>query len=284
MWRRGEPDVLIEPGSCGYGAGIPAPVPTSEPEAAAATAAVRELIDRDRLRAEPQLIDGYLDLIGNADPTGTHPGQRLMESSGLARIYERLWRPLWSRVLLGAIGPGMRGEQELAERMLDLSPGDCVLDVGCGPGSFTRRFAEAVDPGFAFGLDASKPMLTRAVAVGVRPNLAYVRADAAALPFRDRSFEAICCFAALHLIERPWAALDEMARVLAPGGRLALLASLNRGPVPTRAVDLASRALSGVRIFGPGELTVALRERGLERVEQRPSGLAQFVFARRPSS
>lgn len=247
-----------------------------------ALAAVRELLDPGRLREEPAVSAGYLDLVGGVDPTGPHPGQRLMESGALARIYERVWRPFWSRVLIGMIGPGMRGEQELAERMLELSPGDRVLDVGCGPGNFTRRFAEATEGGLAVGLDASRPMLARAIEEGVRPNLAYVRGDASALPFRDHSFDAVCCFAALHLVAQPWRALDEIVRVLAPGGRLALLTSCSRGPLPAWPVDLAVRGLGGIRIFGREELTGALRERGLEQVGQRLSGLAQFVSARRP--
>jgi ubiquinone/menaquinone biosynthesis C-methylase UbiE len=86
-------------------------------------------------------------------------------------------------------------------------------------------------------------MLALAVRNTRNANAAYVRADACALPFRDGSFDAICCFAALYLIERPMQALDEIARVLAPGGRVALLSSCNRGPLPagtTNAVALAS--------------------------------------------
>jgi arsenite methyltransferase len=63
-------------------------------------------------------------------------------------------------------------------------------------------------------------MLAQAVRHGVPENVAYVRADAAALPFHDGSFDAVACLAALYLIERPLQALDELVRVLAPGGRL----------------------------------------------------------------
>ena len=48
--------------------------------------------------------DGYLDLLGDEDPTGAHPGQRLMVSRALPLIYERLWRPLGGRLLMG-MGP-----------------------------------------------------------------------------------------------------------------------------------------------------------------------------------
>ena len=104
-----------------------------------------------------------------------------------------------------------------------------MLDVGCGPGNFTRSFARSAEDGTVVGLDTSRTMLARAVQETHAENVAYVRADACALPFRDSSFDAICCFAALYLIEHPIQAVDEITRVLAPGGHLVLLSSCGRG-------------------------------------------------------
>src|SRR3954453_17535280 len=96
--------------------------------------------------------DGLVDLLGDDDPTGAHPGQRLMVSRALPGIYERVWRPSggggvsWEGrpsgggILLGAMGPGMRGEHGIALEMLPIGPADKVLDVACGPGYFTRSF------------------------------------------------------------------------------------------------------------------------------------------------
>ncbi len=238
------------------------------------------LLEPARRPAVARVEDGYLDLLGEEDPTGAHPGQRLMLSSTLALIYERLWRPLGGRLLMGAAGPGMREERRMALNMLDLSPNDRVLDVACGPGNFTRGFAHAAGEGLTVGIDASKTMLTVAVRRSDSANLAYVRGDACSLPFRDGSFDAVCCFAALYLIQEPMRALDEIARVLAPGGRVALLSSCNRGPLPAGVTDAVVRSLSGVRIFARDELTRALRDRGLTGIEQHVVGLAQFVSAR----
>lgn len=245
-------------------------------------------IDRtlDLLSSTParlQLQEGYLDLLGDEDPTGPHPGQRWMDSRLLPLIYERLWRPLGGRLLMGATGPGMRGEHLIALEMLALAGGEQVLDVGCGPGNFTRSFARAAVDGLVVGLDASKTMLARAVQETDAYNIAYLRGDACALPFRDASFDAVCCFAALYLIERPMRALDEIARVLAPGGRIALLSSCSRGPVPAAITSPLVKSVTGVRMFARYELTNALRARGLTDVQQRVSGLAQFVAARRPA-
>lgn len=225
---------------------------------------------------------GYLDLLGQRDPTGTHMGQRLMVSRALPLIYQRFWRPLGGRLLMGLTGPGAGGEHRMALEMLSIGPGDRVLDVACGPGNFTRDFALAASDGLIVGIDASAPMLDVAVRDTAADNVAYVRGDACSLPFRDGSFDAICCFAALYLIERPLQALAEIIRVLAPGGRVALLASCNRGPLPTGAANTVVRGLSGVRIFARDELTRPLDAAGLIEVEQQVSGLAQFVSARKP--
>ena len=230
--------------------------------------------------------DGYLDLLGaGEDPTGSLPGQRLMASRVLPLIYERLWRPLGGRVLMGALGPGMAGERRIALEMLGLGAGDTVLDVACGPGNFTRAFAVAAgEDGVVVGLDASRTMLARAAAERPVAGETYVRASATDLPFRDGSFDAVCCFAALYLIEDPLLAVAEIARVLAPGGRVALLSSVARGPLPAGVSDAVVRPLTGVRIFGRDDLTRALADGGLVDVRRRVSGLAQFVSARRPGS
>jgi SAM-dependent methyltransferase len=200
----------------------------------------------------------------------------------LPLIYERLWRPLGTRLFMGAMGPGMRGEHRIALEMLALERTDRVLDVACGPGNFTRAFARAAPEGVVVGLDASKPMLDRALVESNPPNVTYVRGDAHALPFKDESFDAVCCFAALYFISEPLRALDEIVRVLAPGGRVALMTSVNRGALPAPVSDALIRRATGVRIFGRDELTGALRERGLTVGEQRVAGLAQFVSASRP--
>ncbi len=225
---------------------------------------------------------GYLDLLGGQDPTGTHFGQRLMVSRALPLIYQRFWRPFGGRLLMGLTGPGTGEEHRMALDMLSIEPGDKVLDVACGPGNFTRDFARAAGDGLVVGIDASASMLDVAVRDTDSDNVAYIRGDAGALPFRDGSFDAICCFAALYLIEEPLRALAEIVRVLAPGGRVALLTSCNRGPLPAGVTGPVVRRLSGVRIFARDELTRAMKDDGLVEVDQRVTGLAQFLSARKP--
>src|SRR3954447_6427628 len=59
----------------------------------AALDTVLDLFDPARRPAEPDLEQGYVDLLGDDDPTGSLPGQRLMISTVVPRIYERWWRP-----------------------------------------------------------------------------------------------------------------------------------------------------------------------------------------------
>ena len=233
--------------------------------------------------ARPDVRDGYLDLLGDADATGGGPSQRLMASRLLPLIYERAWRPIGGRVLMGALGPTMADERRIALDMLAVDPGATVLDVACGPGNFTRAFADAAgDDGLVVGLDASRTMLAQAVRERGPGTIAYVRGDAARLPFRDGVFDAVCCFAALYLIEEPFRAIAEMARVLKPGGRVALLSSVNRGLLPTAVTNAVVRTLTGIRVFAADDLTRALESHGLVDVRRRIAGFAQFVSARRP--
>jgi len=240
------------------------------------------LLDPARRPPAGSVVDGYLDLLGGAGRSGGRPAQRLMLTRALPVVYERWWRPTWGRMLMGPLGPGTAGEHRIAQELLELGPGDTVLDIACGPGNFVRDFAASVGRGgLVVGLDASPTMLARAVEdTRTAPNVAYLRGDAVRLPFRDGAFDAVCCFAALHLFAEPLAALDAMARVLAPRGRLAILTSA-RAPLTPGPVGALIGAATGLRVFGREEITRALGERGFEDVRRRVSGLAQFVGARR---
>jgi SAM-dependent methyltransferase len=247
----------------------------------------RGLLDPEAARraGEPGAEEaGYLDLLGD-DLESTGPTQDLMTTRLVPAIYERYWRPALARVAKGFTGPGMEEEARIARLLLGLAPGDLVLDVACGPGNFSREFARAVgDQGLVVGIDASATMLARGVAeleAERRENLALVRGDAMRLPFRDRCFDGVCCFAALNLFADPFSALDQMRRVLVPGGRIALMTSVRRQLTLPPLKPVIERA-SGMRLFESDELVVALQERGFENVRQRVAGMVQFVGGRLP--
>lgn len=226
----------------------------------------------------PDASGGYIDLLGEAAPRPTGFAPMLMNSGVLPMVYERWWRPGWGRLLTGM---WRSDEHRLARQLLGLEPGVRVLDVACGPGNFTRDFARAVAPsGLAVGIDASTTMLERAVRDTPGGEAAYVRGDAVLLPFRDATFDAVCCFAALHMFAEAERALDHMARVLRPGGRVALLTSRRRDPQPLRTLDSIGGRLSGQRMFGEREIVHMLERSGFTDVTHRPAGVAQLVGAR----
>jgi ubiquinone/menaquinone biosynthesis C-methylase UbiE len=197
------------------------------------------------------------------------------------RIYERWWRPALGRLFKGLLGPGMKDEHRIARLLLGLGRGDGVLDVACGTGNFTRGFARTVgSEGLAVGIDVSETMLARAVAdtadAGLA-NAAFVRGDAQELPFREESFEAVCCFAAFHLFADPMRALDRMTSVLTPGGRLALFTTARNRSAPVRSAESMLALRSGARLFEQREVVDALRARGFIEIRQRITGITQFV-------
>jgi SAM-dependent methyltransferase len=105
-------------------------------------------------------------------------------------------------------------------RFLDLVPpaGRLTLDVGCGEGRVTRDLKELGHR--VVGLDASETMV--AAARDADPSGDYLVADAAALPFPDGQADLVVAFMSLMDVDDMVAAVRELARVLKPGGILAL--------------------------------------------------------------
>jgi ubiquinone/menaquinone biosynthesis C-methylase UbiE len=209
-------------------------------------------------------------------------GQRLMRSALLPKVYEAAWRP----VLFTAFSAGRdtADEDRAVARLLDPQPGESLLDVGCGPGNTTRRLARmrrATAP--TVGLDASATMLARARRDTDDPRVSYVAGRAEALPFDDFSFDLVTCLGALYLMDDPHRALHELARVLRPGGRLAVLTTVLRGPLPLQLAAQVVTAPGGLRMFGAGEVAGTLGAAGLVGVRRELRGAFQLVDALRPA-
>jgi SAM-dependent methyltransferase len=128
--------------------------------------------------------------------------------------------------------------------------GSGCLDVACGPGNFTSFFADQLaGDGFVIGLDNSVPMIERAVRDNSGARAVYMRGDALDLPFNNRAFDVVTCFAALHLVSQPFGVLHEMVRVLSPGGRIAVMTTYGRESfLLQKALELGA-TICGVRVF-----------------------------------
>jgi SAM-dependent methyltransferase len=99
----------------------------------------------------------------------------------------------------------------------EIKPGFCVLDVACGPGgvaaALKRRGAHVT------GIDLAPGMV--ALALRLNPGVKFREGNVEALPFPDKSFNAVVCNFGLGHFPRSEAAVSECVRVLVPSGTVA---------------------------------------------------------------
>lgn len=133
---------------------------------------------------------------------------------------------------------------------LELSPGDVVVDMGCGTGATLPYLRERVGPeGTVVGLDVTAPLLARArrlVADRGWENVHLVRADATRPPVGGR-IDALVASFVVGMFEDPAAVVDGWCDLVVPGGRLALLnaaRSEHRLAAPVNAVLKAVTVVS----------------------------------------
>lgn len=141
------------------------------------------------------------------------------KAAAVRDMFDRI-SPSYDRVnRLMTFNADQRWRRELVRR-LRVGPGDLVLDLACGTGDFAEICRKA--GATAVGLDFSRGMLNAAnrrfPGLGI-----FVQGDALRLPFADGSFTAaVSGFALRNFVAIP-PVLDELARVLKPGGRIGLL-------------------------------------------------------------
>lgn len=231
-----------------------------------------------RFTQHGEIMD-LLDAERGVEPTASTPEQRLMESELVARLYERIWRPTFVRIMAGsgasASTGGFMGEFFIHKNCLAMEDRDGPwLDLSCGPGLFTRAMA-AGDPGeLVVGVDISRAMLDvaarRAKGYG---NVALVRADAHHLPFVDACFGGINNSGALHAYDDPEQVFGEIWRVLRPGAVYVASTFSHTNSLTSRA---ASR-IAGIRRFDPLELRAWLSRIGFADYEDIHFG-STFIF------
>lgn len=148
-----------------------------------------------------------------------------------AETFERDYVP-------GVFAPWARVVADAAE----VTPGQSVLDVGCGTGALTREVARRTGAAERVtGLDLDGEML--AVARRLTPAVTWVRGSALDLPFHSGRFDAVVSQFAMMFFDDRERGVREMWRVLAPGGRLtvAVWGRLERAPFHEVFVRLAER-------------------------------------------
>ncbi|KAF8033873.1 hypothetical protein BT93_C0214 [Corymbia citriodora subsp. variegata] len=168
--------------------------------------------------------NNFLDLTltaGLRDYVEVKPARtELFRSPLVSFLYERGWRQNFNRSGF----PGQDEEFKMAQEYFKPAEGGLLVDVSCGSGLFSRKFAKSGTYSGVIALDYSENMLRQCYdfikqddAV-LNANLALVRADVSRLPFSSGSVDAVHAGAALHCWPSPSNAIAEITRVLRSGG------------------------------------------------------------------
>jgi ubiquinone/menaquinone biosynthesis C-methylase UbiE len=159
----------------------------------------------------------------------------------------------------------------------ELAPGDRVLDVACGTGIVARTAKERLGhTSTVVGVDINPGML--AVARRVAPNIDWREGDACALPLGEsEQFDVVVCQQGLQFVPDKPAAVRQMRRALAAGGRLALSAwnPDENFPVLLELRRIAERRVGPIvdrrHSLGQTELQSLIRDAGFREVRSKKS-------------
>lgn len=143
------------------------------------------------------------------------------------------WAPVYDLVFELLLRPGRKAAAAAAER-----PGGRVLDVGVGTGLELPMFDSRTR---LIGVDLSEPMLRRAQrrvhARALRNVEGLVVMDATRLAFPDGHFDAVVAPYVLTVVPKPLATLDELVRVVKPGGEIVLVNHLGASSGPMASLE-----------------------------------------------
>lgn len=189
-------------------------------------------------------------------------------------------------VALTAMAAKNGGQNKAALDLLKPRVGESILEIGCGPGMGLRAALKAVGKtGFVAGVDQSATAAHFAAHVihhdALRGRAVAMRAEAADMPFRDHLFDRAFAVNSFQFWPDPARALREIARVLAPNGRLVIT---QRAAAHDNPTNFAGAARGMERI---SQATALLKSQGWRIVDERcvKDGsrlLAVSVLAERP--
>lgn len=143
----------------------------------------------------------------------------------------------WFQTPIGRLVEGY--EIRLILEMLQIVPGQRILDAGCGTGIFTRYLLTAgaeVD-----GLEISLPMLRRAREKLAGYPFRSIQGDMLHLPFPDNRFDKFLSVTAIEFIEEGGAAVQEAFRVTRPGGSIVVATLNSLSPWASRRKEVARK-------------------------------------------
>jgi SAM-dependent methyltransferase len=143
----------------------------------------------------------------------------------------------------------MEGFEGALDELWGIAQPRSILDVGCGEGVLTAKWAERLGDGRIVGIDLDDPKLKAEWAARERPNLSFRAEEATSLSFADGEFDMATAIEVLEHVPEPEQTLAEMARV----AERWLLVSVPREPV-WRMTNMARGAYLGDLGNTPGHL------------------------------
>ncbi len=145
-----------------------------------------------------------------------------------------------------------------------VAPGERVVDIACGAGVVARMAAaRSGSAANVTGADVNAGMLEAAARFAAEAGLeeiAWLECDAAAMPLPDDAFDVALCQQGLQFMPDKPGAMAEMARVLKPGGRIALSVWKTRSPIGAAFAAVLDRRF-GAGTTAPWEMIYALGDR-----------------------
>jgi ubiquinone/menaquinone biosynthesis C-methylase UbiE len=192
---------------------------------------------------------------GNAKFPSIGEGKGLIEKKEKAELFDE-WPEKYDQWFSTPIGTLVKKyETELILDLLKPSPGETILDAGCGTGVFTLDILAS--GAHVIGMDISLPMLRRTGQKARKYPFQQVLADISSSPFSENVFDKVVSITALEFIKDPKAAITEIFRVTKRGG-IVVVSTLNSlSPWATRRKAEARKghALFQKAIFrSPNEL------------------------------
>ncbi|WP_114575491.1 class I SAM-dependent methyltransferase [Saliphagus sp. LR7] len=198
-------------------------------------------------------------------PSGPNGGAKRASDGEDAQGFYGRWARLYD--LLARRTPGIVALRKRAAAACELSPGDRVVEMGCGTGANLPHLRESVGPeGSVVGVDFTRPVLERARGLTADyDNVHVVRADATRAPVAD--CDAVLATFVVGMLDDPAGAVSDWADLVGPGGHVVLVnaASSRRWYAP--AVNAALRAVT--ILSTPPTTRLRYDEDPLDRLDER---------------
>jgi ubiquinone/menaquinone biosynthesis C-methylase UbiE len=198
---------------------------------------------------------------------------------------------------LAIVGEFVKHLKQRTYSLMQIQPGQRIMDVGCGPASDTIQIASLVGPkGEVIGVDSDQDMIAKAEKTARQADLStvvkHICADATALPFESDFFDSCRSERVFQHLINPERALSEIIRVTKPEGLIVTLdTDWGTFSIDTRDVDI-ERSLARVHAerglhngYAGRQLYRLLRQHGLAdiNVELHPLMATDYAFVRQTS-